>query len=85
VEVRTLDDILAKTGFAPHGRLDFVTIDTEGTEVDVLKGFSLEQWQPKLVVVENNYADNEIRTHMKSRGYFLTRRHKINDFFVQDG
>jgi len=38
VKVDTLDNILAREGLAPHSRIDYLKIDVEGAEVDVLRG-----------------------------------------------
>src|SRR5438128_8446601 len=46
VRVMTLDEILEKEG---NPRVDFVSIDVEGTQMEVLRGFSLKRHQPGLV------------------------------------
>lgn len=79
VEVDTLTNILSGMGTP-----DFISIDTEGTELDVLHGLDLLQYRVKLLVVENNYQDNDIRQYLKDYGYHLHRRYKINDFYVKD-
>jgi len=43
VPVRTLDDILIEAG-AP--RIDFISIDVEGHELEVLDGLNLARWSP---------------------------------------
>jgi hypothetical protein len=50
VEVRTLDSILKLMQWK---RLDFLSIDTEGTEDAVLRGLDLEKVRPRVIVVEN--------------------------------
>ena len=32
--------------------IDFLTIDVEGHEIDVLKGFDIKKYSPNLVVIE---------------------------------
>lgn len=49
VPVTTADLILKKWGFP---KLDALCIDTEGTELEVLKGCDLNRWRPKAVIVE---------------------------------
>ena len=80
VGVRTLDFCLKDFS----DTLDFVSIDTEGTELDVLKGFSIGKYQPKLIVVENNFETPDIEEYLKLFGYRKDRRHEINDFYVKD-
>ena len=49
VTLRTLDELLAECG-DPHPH--FISIDTEGTEVDVLRGFDLARHRPDLILLE---------------------------------
>lgn len=48
---RTLDDVLAEAGWDGE-QIHFVTIDTEGSERDVLLGFDLKRWRPWVMVIE---------------------------------
>jgi FkbM family methyltransferase len=88
VPVRTLPYILENTvkGTPFHNRsqIDFISIDTEGTELDVLKGFDFSAYDVKLFVVENNYADADIEKYMSEHGYVLKERWKINDFYTRN-
>ena len=45
-----MDDLLEMYDFQKH--FDLAVIDVEGMEVDVLKGWAIERWMPKLVIVE---------------------------------
>ncbi len=51
VVVRTLDDILER--HAKSRRIDFVKIDVEGSEKEVLRSFDLARWKPKVLVIES--------------------------------
>lgn len=64
--------------------IDFVSIDTEGTELDVLKGFDIHRWKPKLFVIENNYEDPDVAEYLKPFGYKLDKRIGVNDFFIRE-
>lgn len=87
VNVKTLTDVLnnhaTSTQFGLQKSIDFISIDTEGTELNVLQGFNFEYYDVKLFVIENNYNDPEIEELMKSKGYIKDRRYKINDFYVK--
>ena len=50
VPTRTLDSLLAEYRMAPN--LDMVVVDVEGWECEVLAGFDLDRWQPKVIVIE---------------------------------
>jgi len=78
VPVKTLDSCLEEAGF---GRLDFVSIDTEGTELDVLKGIDLARWKPKLLTVEAWDKDNPIVDYLGGCGYRRTGRALVNDYY----
>lgn len=65
-------------------KVDVLSIDTEGTELDVLQGFDITRWMPKLIICENNYDTNECRDYLKGFGYKLDKRSDINDFFIKD-
>ena len=80
VDMRTLDTCLEKTGWL---KTDFVAIDTEGTELTVLKGFDLERWRPRLLVIENNHDTPETTDYLRPRGYHKAIRHEVNDFYIR--
>ena len=80
VKVRTLDEVLATHPYIET--IDFISIDTENTELDVLKGFDVERWQPKLFVIENNYDEPFLGDHLKQFGYERVERVGVNDFFL---
>lgn len=56
VETITLDDLLLQQGVS---HIDFLSIDTEGSEPGVLKGFTIARYRPALVCIEANaYEEN---------------------------
>jgi len=75
----TLDSVLAESGF---DRIDFISIDVEGAEIDLLEGFSLERYRPSLVLIEDFLSDQTRYRHLTSRGYRLVRRTGINSWYV---
>lgn len=80
VRVRTLISILRY--MINVDRIDVLTIDTEGTEMEVLRGFDIETWKPKVVVVENIEPENtEQFDYLKKRGYTLRKRINFNDIY----
>lgn len=80
VQTRTLDDCINELGGVKD--IDYVSIDTEGTELDVLKGFAIDTWKPKLIIVENNYNDECIHDYMNLHSYRMDRKIVVNEFYV---
>ena len=63
--------------------VQFISIDTEGTELDILKGCKLDIYKPRLLVVENNYEDSDIYEYLRRFDYKLDQRYKVNDFYLR--
>ena len=61
VELLSLDSILEK--HAKHSEIDFLKIDVEGNEADVLLSIDLTRWQPKIIVVEATAPNSTRQTH----------------------
>ena len=59
----TLDSLVAQVRPA---RIDFLSIDTEGTELDVLLGFDFARHRPRLVLIED-------KLYHLSKHRYLTR------------
>lgn len=80
VEVKKLDTVLSRINLE---KIDFLSIDTEGTELEVLRGFDINRWKPKLLVIENNFNENKVSEYLESFGYIFSQRVGVNDFFVK--
>ena len=80
VPARTLDDILEQAR-APSP-IDFVSIDVEGHEVDVLSGFDLARWRPRLVLIEDHVTNLATHRFLTRAGYRLIRRTGLNGWYV---
>ena len=64
--------------------IDFISIDTEGTELDVMLGLDIKKWQPKLIALENNFEDHNYRRTMYNYGYVLYNRIGVNDYYIHN-
>src|SRR5438093_7481217 len=80
VPVRTLDDILFEAR-APLG-FDFLSIDVEGHELEVLSGFDLARWRPRLILIEDHVGNLGKHKFLKNSGYRLIRRCENNGWYV---
>jgi FkbM family methyltransferase len=80
VPIRTLDAILEEIG-APSP-IDFVSIDVEGHEVEVLSGFDLNRWRPRLLLIEDHVTNLATHRFVTRAGYRLIRRTGPNGWYV---
>lgn len=59
------------------GKLDYISIDTEGSEAEIVKHFDWEKYSPKVITIETNGNQEfeiEIESKMKFLGYKLFSR-----------
>ena len=86
VKTKTLNSIIENSKFNDL-TIDFVSIDVEGHELDVIKGFDLKKYKPKVVIIEfldlslkkleiknlniKNFLKSEIYRYMVDKNYTL--------------
>lgn len=71
VETITFDDIWKIANFASTG-VDYASVDTEGSELEILKTIDLDTYRIPLLTVEHNYAEERralINEYMSKSGY----------------
>lgn len=78
----TMDELLATSGISD---VDFVSIDVEGHEMQVLRGFSLDRYKPRILIIEDNAMgmDNTISHYLKTFGYIKFYRTGCNEWYTQ--
>jgi FkbM family methyltransferase len=87
IETRTLTDILDE--YLPEGRaIDFLTIDVEGLDFQVLKSNNWEKYQPKMILLENELELHEmigssIDLFMQEKNYQLYAK-TVKTFFYKN-
>lgn len=64
----TLDEILNEQNIS---RVDYLSVDTEGGELDILKSVDLDSIFVDLISIENNYKTQMIRKYLEKYGYKL--------------
>jgi FkbM family methyltransferase len=74
VESITLLDLLGK--FNAPGNIDFISIDTEGSELEILQNFDFSKYKISSFAVEHNYGpdQNLVRDLMVKNGYHQVLR-----------
>ncbi len=82
VPLRTLNTILDRAGM--KGPIDVVSIDVEGTEADVIRGFDLGRFAPRVVIVELMIEERRqtIMQLMSNADYILARELGCNLIFT---
>lgn len=75
VRVRRLDRVLDEAGFP---KLDYLTVDVENWERQVMAGFTVERWKPKVIVLEE-WTEEVIQIP----GYDMTSRHEYDNVYVR--
>jgi len=79
---RTIRSVLRDTG-APR-TIDYWSLDTEGSELTLLKGFPYDEYRFRVLTVEHNNGPirEEIRTFLEGCGYVWARDLGIDDGYV---
>jgi FkbM family methyltransferase len=80
VSCKTLDSIL-EDHQVPAG-FEFISIDIEGHEMEMFKGFSLDRWRPQLVLLEDHVINHEKHRLMTRFGYQVILRTGLNSWYV---
>jgi FkbM family methyltransferase len=67
--------------------IDFLSIDTEGTELDILRSIDWNAFRPKLLCVENHFQERHQSDFLHSVGYRRTGKTLgyCNDFYEDAG
>ena len=85
IESCTLNTILKKNNF---NNFDYLNIDVEGSELNVIKGIDLKKFQPILITIENNelqpkeYFDNDVYKILINNNYEFINKIGVTNFFM---
>ena len=81
VNLRRLDTILRI--YAPDiDRIDILSVDVEGWELEVLDGLNMPRYRPRVMIIENLFDDKKYRSYMKNLDYVLWRSLPPNEVYV---
>lgn len=79
IKARTLNRIIEESKLP---QIDVLSIDVEGAEIEVLKGFDLVKHQPKLILLEDKHVYLNKHRLLKAGGYSLVKRTGLNCWYV---
>jgi FkbM family methyltransferase len=80
VKVKTLNTIFKECNIPNN--IDFISIDTENTEIDVLKGLDFNTYNIKFLIIENNFNEMIIENYLITKNFKKIHRLGVNDFYV---
>lgn len=85
VETISLIDLLKKYNAPKH--IDYLSIDTEGSEFDILENFDFDTYSFSVITCEHNYTPmrDKIYTLLTSKGYErkLTEASRWDDWYIK--
>jgi len=64
--------------------IDFISIDTEGNEFNILKSIEFNKIEVNAIVVENNYKDLKIRNYLMNNGYKFIINLDSDDVYLKE-
>jgi FkbM family methyltransferase len=84
VETISLTNLLEENN-SPQ-QIDYLSIDTEGTELEILEAFDFTKYQISIITCEHNYSDkrDRIRALIESNGFkrVLESHSQFDDWFI---
>lgn len=83
VSQRKLDTLFGEYGV---GEIDLLSIDIEGYEAEALRGLALQQFRPKVMIIESDSAEHEAALDQLicTKGYTKIMKLYQNLFYVRD-
>lgn len=63
--------------------VDFCSIDTEGSELDIIKTIDFKKYKIDMFMIENNYNDRNVKEYLEKNNYKFITRLKIDDVYVR--
>ncbi len=79
VKVTTLDKVL---GEAKAGPIDFLSIDVEGHEIEVMRGLDFKKHRPSLILIEDGVRNLDKHRFLTQQGYRLVKRTTLNNWYI---
>lgn len=86
VQTISLTDLLER--YSAPNKIDYLSIDTEGSEYDILKNFDFTKYEFEVITCEHNYTPKrkQIQVLLEKNGYrrVFEDLSKFDDWYVKD-
>lgn len=80
IQVLSLQDLFTKH---PLSEIDFMLVDVEGYELEVLRGNDWAKYRPKVMIIETIHKNyTEIVAYLEEKGYLLVYNNHLNSIFI---
>ena len=83
IAVRPLSEVIAKQ-VPKNTHIDFLKIDVEGYEYEVIASNDWKKYRPDLVVIEANHVHHDWRPMLIKSGYTLLFFDGVNEYYVTE-
>ena len=77
---RTLADVVRE--HCPARKVDFLKLDAEGHEAEIIRGADLAVWRPRVIVIEAGYRPEAWDVMVLEAGYILGGTDPVNRYYV---
>lgn len=64
--------------------IDFLSIDTEGSELEILNQINFEKYNIKVICVENNFHEPKFNDFFSQKGYKYVANYTIDYLFIKE-
>lgn len=64
--------------------IDFCSIDTEGSEFNIIQSIDFDKTNIKVFIIENNYKETNIQEYLETKNYSLYKKLEWDDVFIKN-
>jgi len=84
LKTKTLTEILDEINAPIY--IDYLSLDTEGTELEILKGLDFSKYVIGYISIEHNFRPlrSEIRDYLLKKGYIFSRWNRFDDEYMHN-
>lgn len=80
IPVKPLNDIFEE--YAGGREVDFMSVDVEGFEIEVLKSNDWKKYRPKIIILEINQNQNKLLVYLSACQYKIVFNNQTNAIFI---